>query len=574
MMLAVLRITWGAYVCRFAWLLTLMVAAVSLGACGQHAGPTSAPVAIASPAAPVVARSAAADSAAPAGRVAAESPVHGLPPGVAWFAGDVPDAFAEAARQRKPVFVYFGAVWCPPCLELKATIFKRQDFLDHLKLFVPVYIDGDAPDAQRWMSEFHALAYPTALILRSDRSEIDRVSGGMNLDRYAQVLDTGLKAVRPLSQIIAALDSGKARLSLDDCRVMAFNSWQLDPSWDDTDPKSHWLDTMADVLERASERCPQDATLERARLQMVGAYAAATANAAAIKGGKPVKATLRRQVEWVQSIVIDPGLADGMGDILLDMPAELLSAVDKVDAAHAKEFREAYFQAMTRLEADTRYSGAVRLYATSQKVVVSKGEGEHPAVPAEVAADAHRRVNQAMQHTPSGPEHASIVNSVEAVLDALGDKDGLSALLRDEIKTSSTPYYYMGDLAELEEGRGHKDEAIDWFARAYRESQGGATRLQWGGHYVNALIRLRPDDDAAIRSAAIQLIGEAREADGLYARSRRSLSSVADKLHTWNSGDQHQAAVAEIRKSLNEKCKNPALSDASRAACRDVLTRI
>ena len=551
--------------CRFAWLLILAVAAMCSGACGQHAGPTSASVA--SP-------PAAADSSAPAAHVTAESPSHGPPPGVAWFAGGVPDAFVEAARQRKPVFVYFGAVWCPPCLELKATIFKRRDFLDHLQLFVPVYVDGDAPDAQRWMSEFHAMAYPTVLILRSDRSEIDRVAGGMNLDRYTQVLDIGLKAVRPLSQIIAALDSGNAPLSLDDCRVMAFNSWQLDPSWDNTDPKSHWLDSTAGVLERASEHCPQDATLERARLHMVGAYAAVTASAAALKSGKPAKARLGRQVERVRSIVTDRVLADGMGDILIDMPAELLSAVDKVDAPHAKEFRDAYFQAMARLEDDTRYSGAVRLYATSQKVVVSKGEGEHPAVPADVAAEAHRRVNEAMQHIPGGPEHASIVNSVEAVLDALGDKDGLSALLRDEIKTSSTPYYYMGDLAELEEERGHKDEAIDWFARAYRESQGGATRLQWGSHYVNALIRLRPDDDAAIRSAAIQLIGEARETDGLYARSRRSLSSVADKLHTWNSGDQHQAAVAEIRKSLNEKCRSPALSDASRAACQDVLTRI
>ncbi|HEY4215002.1 MAG TPA: thioredoxin family protein [Steroidobacteraceae bacterium] len=506
--------------------------------------------------------------------VASNSESHGPPPGVAWFAGDVAEAFAEAARQRKPVFVYFGAVWCPPCLELKATLFKRQDFLERLQSFVPVYVDGDAPDAQRWMSEFHAMAYPTALILRSDRSEIDRVSGGMNLDRYAQVLDTGLKAVRPLSQIIAALDSGNAPLSLDDCRVMAFNSWQLDPSWDSADPKSHWLESTATALERASERCPKDARLERARLQMVGAYAAVTARAASIKSGEAGKVSLGRQVERVRSIVTDQTLADGMGDVLIDMPAELLGAVDKIDAPHAREFRDAYFQAMTRLENDTRYSGAVRLYATSQKVVVSKGEGEHATVSADVAADAHRRINEAMQHVQSGPEHASIVNSVEAVLDALADKDGLSTLLHDEIKTSPTPYYYMGDLAELEEERGHKDQAIDWFARAYRESRGGATRLQWGSHYVNALIRLRPDDDAAIRAAAIQLIGEARDTDGLYARSRRSLSSVADKLHTWNSGDKHRAAVVEIRKSLSEKCENPALADASRAACQDVLSRI
>ena len=52
-------------------------------------------------------------------------------------------AFAKARAEGKPVFLYWGAVWCPPCNQVKATIFNRQDFIDRSRFFVPVYLDGD-----------------------------------------------------------------------------------------------------------------------------------------------------------------------------------------------------------------------------------------------------------------------------------------------------------------------------------------------------------------------------------------------------------------------------------------------
>src|SRR5436853_5122554 len=74
--------------------------------------------------------------------------------GIAWFTGDVDAAFALAKRERKPLFLYWGAIWCPPCNQVTATIFNRQDFIDRSRSFVPVYIDGDSPSAQRLASRF------------------------------------------------------------------------------------------------------------------------------------------------------------------------------------------------------------------------------------------------------------------------------------------------------------------------------------------------------------------------------------------------------------------------------------
>src|SRR3984957_5099518 len=71
-------------------------------------------------------------------------------PAIAWYVGSVESAFVAARAQNKPVFLYWGAKWCPPCHELKATVFSRPDFIEKLKLFIPVYLDGDDPGAQKW----------------------------------------------------------------------------------------------------------------------------------------------------------------------------------------------------------------------------------------------------------------------------------------------------------------------------------------------------------------------------------------------------------------------------------------
>ncbi len=152
----------------------------------------------------------------------------GAEPGIAWYSGSVEAAFAAAKSQNKPVFLYWGAAWCPPCHELKATVFSRPDFIEKLKLFVPVFLDGDNPGAQKWGDRFGVSGYPTVLVLRADQSELARISGGMDLSQYAQLLDTVLGDVRPVNTILAALKSGGARpMSQDDCHRLAYYGWDL-----------------------------------------------------------------------------------------------------------------------------------------------------------------------------------------------------------------------------------------------------------------------------------------------------------------------------------------------------------
>lgn len=104
---------------------------------------------------------------------------------IAWREGDVEDAFAEAKESGKPIPLYWGAAWCPPCNRLKATLFKDPAFIARTQQFVAVHLDGDSEGAQAWGERFGVKAYPTIIVLRPDRSEITRLAGDADNARLA-----------------------------------------------------------------------------------------------------------------------------------------------------------------------------------------------------------------------------------------------------------------------------------------------------------------------------------------------------------------------------------------------------
>jgi protein disulfide-isomerase len=484
--------------------------------------------------------------------------------GVDWFEGDLDAAFAAAAAQHKPVFLYWGAEWCPPCHDLKAHVFSRRDFQEKLKQFVPVYLDGDAPGAQRAGSDFQVLGYPTVVVLNAERAEVARIAGGMDLGSYAEVLDVALEGVKPLPQLLAGLHSDQAsQLSEADCRRLAYNGWGLDPR---TNAK-----TLAADLELAAARCPVTAQAERDRLVVNAADYAASEEIEALESGKRPGKRLASLVTQVEALLAEQPRSLAAGDALLYLGSDFFVAARKVLPDQAGALRSHWFSLMDAIEIDERFSDTTRLDTAGGRLRAAEALAADGKVPAEVAKRARATLDTYLARDYQGYARAGIINSASGILDKLGDDARLKSLLEEQIKISKTPYYYFPDIADLEEKAGNKDQALAWLERGYRESKGPATRFQWGTLYINGLLRISPQDEPRIRTAVLDVIGELEGPDRIHARARARLDKLDTALADWSKANKGGATLAAVHQRWQQVCQSLAPADSVRAECPGLL---
>lgn len=147
---------------------------------------------------------------------------------IAWRHGDVDDAFAEAREQNKPVLLYWGAKWCPPCNAMKATLFRDPAFVAQTRSFVPIYLDGDSKGAQAWGERFAVAGYPTVIVLGPDRSEITRLSSNAAPAELAGVLRATAARIVPIDKLLPMARTNPGQLSKEDWQLLANYNWFTD----------------------------------------------------------------------------------------------------------------------------------------------------------------------------------------------------------------------------------------------------------------------------------------------------------------------------------------------------------
>ena len=480
--------------------------------------------------------------------------------GIDWFAGSVEDAFASAKESGKPIYLYWGAVWCPPCHAISATVFKSPEFLERSKLFVPVYLDGDTENAQAYGEKFGVRGYPTMIVFNSDGTEMTRIPGGIDLQAYANILDLTLGQASSATELVAGLATGLTSLDTNECTLLAYYSWGQDSTI------LEGADTGA-AFRSMYEACPSELTAERSILYfnwLDEAVAAASAEEDSIPLSDAQKA---EALQKVAALLDDDALIKAnIFTALFDGP-DYVRALTDAGSDVRSELIAKFHTMFDRVAADESVYKRERIYTLAGRIDFERIDDEEAEVSAELQRQIRDMVKWADESTPSVYERQPIINALGNVLEDAGMDEVAKPLLLAELEKSQQPYYFMVGLADIEQRAGNNEQAIDWLKQAYDSTKGPATRFQWGYYYLVGLLEMAPDETLLIRDTTVELIAELQNSGGLYHRPKAQLSRMENYLRSWSEDYKHTAALAEIREAVLLICASAARQDESRQTC-------
>jgi thiol-disulfide isomerase/thioredoxin len=481
---------------------------------------------------------------------------------VAWLPAaadaDIDRAFAQAKAEAKPVLLYWGATWCPPCNQLKATLFNRQDFAAQSKAFVAVEIDGDRPAAQKLGARFKVGGYPTLILFTPGGSEITRLPGEADAPQVMALLQAGLAGGRPITAVLADARAGKP-ISANEWRMLSFHSWEIDESG---------LVDKADrpaVLAELAAKSPAGDGETTTRLWLKAL--------AASDDGKGVKpdAALRQRV---QRVLADPALSRTHMDVLINGATDIVKVLSGDDGADRAPLVAQFNATLARLQNDASLSRGDRVSALIERVDLARlGQPKdltRPTLPAALVQEVRETSARMDREISDGYERMAVITAVAHMQGQAGLWADSDALLKANLAKSHSPYYLMSQLGSNARKLGKKDEALRWYQQAYDKSEGPATRLQWGASYIGALVDLAPADAARIEKAAAQVFADAAKDPGsFHDRSARSMQRVGKRLVSWNADGKHSGSIKRLQVRLDGLCAQ--VGAAERSACAELL---
>ncbi len=485
---------------------------------------------------------------------------------IEWFDGTVDEAFAAAKAERKPVYLYWGAEWCPPCHAIKATVFRSPDFVERSRLFIPVYLDGDTENAQAAGERFGVLGYPTMIVFDADGEELTRIPGGIDLEAYANVLDLTLSNSESTRRLVARVLDDPFALTPAECSQLAYYSWQQDPA-------ILAEREAADAFREMYTRCPE--TLERERSLLYMAWLGEKLSAADGEDDvDPLSAAERTEaLTQVRRILDDAALARenvfAVNFLAADLVAALTEPGSEARQALIGQFRQTY----DRLFADESLYKRERIYTLMGRIDLERIDDPDAPLSDELEDRIRETAVWADESTPDPYERQPIINAMGNVLAAAGMNDLRRELLLAELEVSKQPYYFMTGLAGVEQAAGNTEAALEWLRKGWEASTGPATRFQWGYYYLDGLLEMAPEDAGAIRDTTIALIDELQSGAGFYQRPKGQLARLETALTAWGEENDTTATLAEIRASVLEVCRAEQAEE-SRRVCEAFLDNV
>jgi hypothetical protein len=439
---------------------------------------------------------------------------------IAWQHGGLDAAFALARSQQRPLFLYWGAVWCPPCNRVKSDIFGRGEFIQRSSSVLCFHLDGDSAGAQALAEQYRLRSYPTLVLFAPDGGEITRLPCELDGELFVAAFDAALAVHAAGSSAAIALRtalSGERALSADEWSLLSHYSW-------DTDEGSllgqrGLAETLAALASVSANGGNADAAV---RLNLHAQLAAGSADAAGLL-----------------AVFSDARLARSNMDVLSN------SGINLIKIASRREELVAALSGIAAQWADDFWLGATdRLGAVRLQMRLARLLAPTQGLQEQV----RQRVEEALAEAADGCERHTLVNTAVSALNDAGLASQAEQVLLAELPRSHSPYYFMLSLAASAKRRGDTAGVLEWYGKAWQGSTGLATRLQWGVTYLSSLIELAPQDVARIEQAAQGLLADidAAGADAFKQRNLGQLQKLGPKLAAIAAGPNTEKLRSRI----------------------------
>jgi len=503
------------------------------------------------------------------------------PEAITWFEGDVADAFELAKTEGKPVFLYWGAEWCPPCHYLKDKLFTRPEFIDRMAAFVPVYLDGDTQRAQIWGEKLAVKGYPTVIVFNATGEEVMRMPSTLPVDQYQEVLDSAMGSSRTVQSVLDdVMASGPSSADATDLAILAFYSWSQDTSvgleaaermsifrrlFDETPVEleversrflTHYLISAAEVRRQTSgtddtRRIPED-ELGALNLEAVGILSTDALRSANLVW------VLYYSTDTVKLLAPDPS----------EKQSELITAWQ---AAAVEIEDDPTLTINDRLTALMPQIALARFAAEAES---AKKDGDTWVASEELKQLVRERVSWAAGEVSAEGELQTTLNTMASLLSSVGLESEAEALLAARMNETVAPYYFMSWMGSIKEDAGNSAGALAWYRRAYESSTGRYSRFRWGSMYLRHLLELAPEDTQTIEEHSKEVLGELLALEDAFSGGNHSrMQGLEQSYLDWNESGDHSATIGTLRNFVLVACDGfpSAGDDSQRARCSSFL---
>jgi len=116
----------------------------------------------------------------------------------------------KAKSDNRLIFVDCYTSWCGPCKEMSKHVFTQDSVADFFNAhFVNLKLDMEKGEGPAVKNEFHVEAYPTYLLLNSNRKLIYRFVGGMPADTFLARTKKGMDTLNRVAILNERYNSGE-----------------------------------------------------------------------------------------------------------------------------------------------------------------------------------------------------------------------------------------------------------------------------------------------------------------------------------------------------------------------------